>query len=119
MRILWMSDNPTSSTGLGNITRFVCAGLARLGHQVSIIGWQKRGHPLRLRCYTVYPVGDYESEGKVLLAYLRQLHPDVLVTLSDPWRVSYIVEQGITRTLRDANILWAHYYPIDRQSVVE
>ncbi|HVS81103.1 MAG TPA: glycosyltransferase family 4 protein [Pyrinomonadaceae bacterium] len=113
MKILWMSDSPTSPSGFGNITRFVCTGLARLGHQISIIGWQKRGRAVHHRHYTVYPVGCYDSEADVLLDYLRQVRPDVLVTLADPWRVSYVASRALMRFMHSARVVWALYYPID------
>ncbi len=113
MRILWMSDNPTSPTGLGNVTRFVCAGLAELGHEVAIVGWEKRGAPLRQRSYTVYPAGNRGAEASVLLRYLRKLRPEVLITLADPWRVSHIAQPKIRQFMHDARIVWAHYCPID------
>ena len=38
MRILWMSDSPDTPSGFGNVTRFVCAGLAKRGFAVNILG---------------------------------------------------------------------------------
>lgn len=108
-----MSDSPTSPTGLGNVTRFVCAGLAELGHDVSIIGWQKRGQAQRLRRYTVYPAGDETDEATVLLRHLRKVRPDVLITLADPWRMGYIAQPRLSDFMRSAGIVWAYYYPID------
>jgi glycosyltransferase involved in cell wall biosynthesis len=108
-----MSDSPTSPTGLGNVTRFVCAGLAELGHEVSIIGWQKRGPAQHLRRYTVYPAGDETDEATVLLRHLRKLRPDVLITFADPWRMGYVAQPRLSDFMRSAGIVWAYYYPID------
>lgn len=113
MRILWLSDSPTAPTGLGNVTRFVCGGLAALGHEISIIGWQKRGRPLRLRRYTIYPSGDENAEATTLLRHLRKLRPDVLITLADPWRVSHLAQPRLAEFRREAGIVWASYYPVD------
>jgi hypothetical protein len=55
MKILWMSDSPTSASGFGNVTRFVCAGLAARGHQVDILGWQTRGLPVTWQQCTLFP----------------------------------------------------------------
>jgi hypothetical protein len=57
MKVLWMSDSPTSPTGYGNVTRFVCAGLADCGHQVSILGKQTRGQPVPWHNCVLYPSG--------------------------------------------------------------
>ncbi len=112
MKILWLSDSPTSPSGFGNITRFVCAGLARKGHQVSILGCETR-RLTRRADYTIYPFVSKGSDGDQLLGYLDQLRPDVLVTAADPWRVSYVADAVIARFMRERKIVWALYYPID------
>jgi hypothetical protein len=38
VKILWMSDSPTSPSGFGNVTRFFGSGLADRGHQARILG---------------------------------------------------------------------------------
>jgi glycosyltransferase involved in cell wall biosynthesis len=108
-----MSENPSSPTGLGNITRFVCGGLADFGHHVSIIGGPKQGRLVRFRRYTVYPAGNYKSDARAFLAVLERLRPDVLITLSDPQRLSHIAEPTIHRFLGDNRIPWVHYCAID------
>lgn len=113
MHLLWMSDSPTAPSGFGNVTRFVCAGLAERGHRVSILGWQTRGEPLAWRGCTVYPVRLAGFGADVLLHYLRRLQPDVLVTLADIWWLTFIADPGIAGFLRTARIPWALYYPVD------
>jgi glycosyltransferase involved in cell wall biosynthesis len=113
MKILWMSDSPTAPSGFGNVSRFVCEGLAQRGHDVSIVGWQMRGQPQRWRGCTVYPTRFDTFGGDVLLGYLQRLKPDVLVTLADVWWLTYIANPTITGFLRAAEIPWALYYPID------
>ncbi|HKO96492.1 MAG TPA: glycosyltransferase family 4 protein [Pyrinomonadaceae bacterium] len=112
MKILWLSDSPTSPSGFGNITRFVCAGLAGKGHQVAILGCETP-RLTRRRHYTIYPFVSEASGTDLLLPYLDQLRPDVLVTAADPWRVSYIADPAITDFMRERKIVWALYYPID------
>lgn len=112
MKILWLSDSPTSPSGFGNITRFVCAGLARKGHRVTILGCETR-RLTRQQNYTIYPFASDGSGVKLLLSYLDQLRPDVLVTAADPWRVSYLADPEITGFMRERKVVWALYYPID------
>ncbi len=108
-----MSDSPTSPSGFGNVTRFVCAGLADYGDQVSILGWQARGEPAPWRNCTLYPVR-YDGFGAdVLLNYLRRIQPDVLVALADVWWLTFISHPLIANFMRTACIPWALYYPID------
>ncbi len=113
MKILWMSDSPTSPSGFGNVTRFVCAGLAEHGDQVSILGWQARGEPVPWGRCTLYPVRHDGFGADVLLHYLRRIQPDVLVALADVWWLTFITEPSIATFLRTACIPWALYYPID------
>ena len=90
MKILWMSDSPTAPSGFGNVSRFVCEGLARRGHEVSIVGWQMRGQAQPWQGCTLYPTRFDTFGADVLLGYLQRLKPDVLVTLADVWWLTYI-----------------------------
>jgi glycosyltransferase involved in cell wall biosynthesis len=113
MKIVWMSDSPSTPSGYGNATRFICSGLANRGHQVSIIGWQTHGSRARWRNCRLYPIRQNAFGADVLLEYLRRLQPDVLVTQGDLWRLTYIANPAISGFLRDARIPWAVYYTID------
>jgi glycosyltransferase involved in cell wall biosynthesis len=119
MKILWMSSSPTAPTGFGNVTRYVCAGLADYGHQVSILGWQTRG-PERWHKCTLYPIRrNFESDGlggfdvNILLEYLSRLRPDVFVMQTDVSWLPYFHHPIIANFVRTAGIAWALYYPID------
>jgi glycosyltransferase involved in cell wall biosynthesis len=113
MKILWMSDSPTAPSGFGNVSRFVCSGLAERGHDVSIVGWQARGRPEPWQGCTLYPTRFDTFGADVLLGYLQRIRPDVLVTLADVWWLTFIANPTITGFLRAAGIPWALYYPID------
>jgi glycosyltransferase involved in cell wall biosynthesis len=113
MKILWVSDSPTAPSGFGNVTRFVCEGLSNLGHDVSIIGWQIKGAPRQWGRCTIYPTRQDDFGADVLLGYLQQIQPDVLVTLADVWWLTFINNPAISGFMRIAGIPWALYYPID------
>jgi glycosyltransferase involved in cell wall biosynthesis len=113
LKILWMSDSPTTPSGFGNVTRFVCSGLADRGDDVSIIGWQARGRPESWAGCTLYPTRFDTFGADVLLGYLQRHTPDVLVTLADVWWLTYITNPAITGFMRSAGIPWALYFPID------
>jgi hypothetical protein len=112
MRILWISDSPTTPSGFGNVTKFVCAGLTRLGHDVSTLGWQHR-RTSRSRDFTVYATRDPADEPACLARLLRKLEPDVLVTLADSWRISYVAEPELAELRRATGTSWVFYCPID------
>src|SRR3954468_10117107 len=104
-----MSESPDSPTGFGNVTRFVCGGLADLGHRVSILGWQTRGAPRTWNGCQLYPTSGGTAFGAdVLLFYLQRLRPDVLITLADVWWLSWIAHPLIAAT----GAPWWFYYPL-------
>jgi len=108
-----MSDSPVAPSGFGNVTRFVCAGLAARGHTVSILGWQARGSPQAWQNCTIYPVPRNNFGADVLLPYLQRLQPDLLVTLADIWWLTFIRGPALASFMRTAGIPWVLYYPVD------
>jgi len=90
----------------------VCPGLAWKGHEVGTLGCETR-RLRRHQNYTIYPFASDASRVELLLSYLDQLRPDVLVTAADPWRVSYIADPEITSFMSERKVVWALYYPID------
>lgn len=108
-----MSDSPTSPTGLGNITRDLCSGLAGLGHEIHIIGGKEGGRPLHRRQFTVYPGDGRNPEAKLLLGYLRKLRPNVLVTLTNLDEASAVTERVVEELRRSAGVVWVLLYFID------
>src|SRR5437588_5345058 len=85
MRILWVSDSPTTPSGFGGVTAAVTSRLAERGHRVEIVGWQTRGTSERWHGIPVHPVRHDQFGSDVVLAYLMRLQPHVLVTLGDVW----------------------------------
>ncbi len=113
MKILWMSDSPTTPSGYGNITRCVCAGLADRGHHVSILGWQTKGQKGQSTCWhncLLYPSSFSAGE---LLSDIDWLKPDVLVTLADVRWLTYLNYPIIANFLHTTGIPWVLYYPLD------
>lgn len=108
-----MSDSPTSPSGFGNVTRFVCTGLADRGHQVAILGWQAHGSPAPWHNCALYPIRHNSFGADVLLNYLQRIQPDALVTLADVWWLTFIAHPVIASFMRTAGIPWILYYPID------
>jgi glycosyltransferase involved in cell wall biosynthesis len=113
MHILWISDSPTTPSGFGNVTRFLCGGLAKNGFQISILGWQKQGHASDWDGCRIFPVRRDPFGADVLLGYLQKLRPDVVVALADVWWLTFITHPLIKRFMTIAGIRWVLYYPID------
>src|SRR5947209_16232775 len=116
MKILWMSDSPTTPTGFGNVTRAICAGLADCGHQVSILGWQTREQVRwhRGSNSTLYPLPlRRQITANDVVEYLRRLQPDVFVILGKVMAFSRFNHPLIAKFVHTAGIARALYYPID------
>ena len=112
MHVLWISDSPDTPSGFGNVTRFICEGLARRGHRVSILGWQTRAafdwHGCR-----VHPIGRDPMGGDALFGLLVRHRPDIVVALADVWWLSYFTAPHVRRQMELTGTPWALYFPVD------
>jgi glycosyltransferase involved in cell wall biosynthesis len=117
MRVLWMSDSPTTPSGYGNVTQRVCSDLADRGHHVSILGWQTKGKPVPWQNCMLYsklhPGYSPNACRAELLDYVRQLQPDIVIILTDIWWLRAMNCPDIANFMQTAGIPWAFYYPID------
>jgi glycosyltransferase involved in cell wall biosynthesis len=111
MHLCWISDSPDTPSGFGNVTRFVCEGLAARGHRVSILGWQTETANDWNGC-KVYP-----SQGRLgsdaLYPLLVRHRPDLVVALADVWWLPYFAAPHIRRQMEMTQTPWALYFPID------
>jgi glycosyltransferase involved in cell wall biosynthesis len=113
MRILWVSDSPSSPSGFGTVTAAVCRRLAARGHQIEIIGWQNRGLETRWEGIPVHPMRRNMFGSDVLLGYMYRFRPQVLITLADVWWLSFLADPPVQQYLDVSGARWALYYPID------
>ncbi len=112
MHALWISDSPDTPSGFGNVTRFVCEGLARKGHQMSILGWQAH-EPCDWNGCKVYPMGKNPLGSDVLYPFLVRHRPEVVIALGDVWWLSYFCAPHVRRQMELTDTPWALYFPID------
>jgi D-inositol-3-phosphate glycosyltransferase len=90
LKILFVGDSPTVSTGFARCTRAACGELHRAGHEVSVLGINASGDPhgYPYDIYVTKPRGKGDAFGAQRLPLLaEQLKPDVIVLLQDPWNV--------------------------------
>lgn len=112
MHLLWISDSPDTPSGFGNVTRFVCQGLAQRGHRVSILGWQTRA-PMTWNGCQVYPIGADPLGSDALYAFLLRHRPDLVIALGDVWWLPFFAAPHVRRQMELADIPWLLYFPID------
>jgi glycosyltransferase involved in cell wall biosynthesis len=111
MRILWISDSPDTPSGFGNVTRFVCEGLARRGHNVSIIGWQSKQEQDWHGC-KVFPASGMLGS-RSLFPFLVRYRPEIVIALGDVWWLPYFTAPHVRRQMQLTDTPWALYFPID------
>lgn len=93
MRVLFVGDSPTVSTGFARCTRVACAALQSRGHEVFVLGMAYYGDPHKYP-YEVWPCyapldGNARSYGgeSRLPSMVARVKPDVVVILQDPWNL--------------------------------
>ncbi len=107
-----MSDSPDTPSGFGNVTRFVCEGLARRGHRVGILGWQTR-NPFEWNGCKVYPTHLDPLGSDALYGYLVRHRPDVVIALADVWWLPFFTAPHVRRQMELTDTPWLLYFPID------
>jgi glycosyltransferase involved in cell wall biosynthesis len=112
MHLLWISDSPDTPSGFGNVTRFVCEGLARRGHKVSILGWQTR-QAFDWNGCRVHPIGRDPMGGDALYGFLLRHRPDAVIALADVWWLPYFTAPHVRRQMELLGTPWLLYFPID------
>src|SRR5215472_3336995 len=112
MRVLWVSDSPDTPSGFGNVTRFVCEGLANRGHEVHILGWQTRSSCKRNDC-TVHPTSSRNLGTDVLYPLVVRLRPEIIITLADVWWLPQLASPHLRQQMELLDTPWLLYYPID------
>jgi glycosyltransferase involved in cell wall biosynthesis len=115
IHVLWLSDSPDTPSGFGNVTRFVCRGLARAGHRISVLGWQTlESHDWEgCRIHATRP-GALGSD--MLYAYLVRHRPDVVVALADPWWLPFVDAPHVRQQLELTRTPWVLYFPVDGET---
>jgi glycosyltransferase involved in cell wall biosynthesis len=113
MRLLWISDSPTTPSGFATVTREVCRRLRDRGHRIEILGWQNHGVTSWWEDIPVHPVRHDQFGADVLLGYLMRVRPDFVVSLADVWWMGYLANPQIQSFLDVSGARWVHYYPID------
>src|SRR5262249_9596862 len=94
------------------VTRFVCAGLARRGHRVSILGWQAR-ESYEWTGSRFSPTSHDPMGGDALFHYLVRHRPEVVMALGDVWWLPFFAAPHVRRQMELTDARWLLYFPID------
>lgn len=92
MKVLFVGDSPTVSTGFARCTRVACDALHSAGHEVTVLGMAYYGDPHNYP-YPIYPcyapldnAHSYGGESR-LPSMIARTRPDIIVILQDPWNL--------------------------------
>lgn len=118
MKILYVGDSPTVDTGFGIVSRNLTTRLAKLGHEIVVLGINHFGNPYDPIefPFPIYPVDKGSSDN--LYGYYKfwtiydTIKPDVVFILNDPW----IIHEYINRKPPNHEGLKCKtigYYPTD------
>jgi len=92
LKVLFIGDSPTVSTGFSRCTRVACDALHSAGHDVTVLGMAYYGDPHSFP-YKIWPcyapldrAKSYGGEAR-LPSMIARIKPDVIVILQDPWNL--------------------------------
>lgn len=84
MRIHFLSDSPKSNSGFANVSKALASGLKKLGHEVSISGFQTTF----LEYYNgirVLPMATNIDEISQVQSNIMKVNPDIVIYISDAY----------------------------------
>lgn len=117
MKILFVGDSPTVTTGFGVVAENVLAELHKHGHEITVLGINHYGNPYDQKKYPymIYPCdkgGVDAMYGYRKLWWLAQeINPDVIFFLNDPWIIEKYLQFRPDDFPRTAKLM--AYYPVD------
>lgn len=117
MKILFVGDSPTVSTGFGVVAEYLLRELHKHGHEITVLGINHFGEPYDQAKfpYPIYPCdrGDMNMiYGYAKTWWLAQkVEPDLIFFLNDPW----VIEKYLQFKSDDfpKTVKFMCYYPID------
>lgn len=118
MRILYVGDSPTVTTGFGVVGKNLLKGLHARGHEIYALGINHYGDPYDQKefPFMIYPC----DRGNMDLIYgyakmwhlAKKIRPDLIFFLNDPWVIEKYFDYK-PADYDDSYTKYIAYYPID------
>ena len=92
-RLLWLSDTPTSATGMATVTRHVLKRLHATGRFTILCrgwGYQEERYDTVIFPYDIQPAAPQNQDAPAMAAAIQQFQPDFVVTLGDLWNFNWL-----------------------------
>ncbi len=117
-RILWVSSDPKIIYSFSQQSEVICAELAKRGYDVHYIADTYRGKPYVYRGFKVYPVpiilpGNHYGNISVYNEYIQRLKPDIMISFTNTWQLSFLLEKGAEFTKK---IPWIQWTPAESET---
>lgn len=109
--LLWISDSPLVPTGFGRVTFEILTRLAakeNMDIHALAVGAGTFAYSPSTIPFRILPCPSPDPPPETLREAIDTIHPDVVVTLSDIWRVNFMLE--VKEEWKGA---WIGYFPID------
>lgn len=113
MRLIWLSDSPQSPSGFGNVTKYVCRGLASNGYEVHILGWQTLFATVPWEKCILHSARYPDMGARVMYDYASRIPVDFAITLGLAHTFEPIQRAGLQNWLHRMGTKWVIYYPVD------
>lgn len=107
MKVLWVSDSPTTASGYGGQTAIAVRVLRDLGHHVTILARDLGGAAGMIREWEGFPVlpcGNLLYGNGIIAPHARAIGADLVFMLCDPW---------VTDASQFAGLNVAAWIPVD------
>ena len=108
MKIVTMSDNPLLPTGQARVHREIATALHNAGHQVTAIGWHRDPPRTYNVPFKIISCDNVKFGQDVFDEIMLNEQPELLITIGDPWQVSYIPRMRMRQTC-----VWCQYLAVD------
>ena len=126
-RVLFLSDGIFTPSGFGTVAKNIIETLCTspedndlvMGHlSYQFVGNKLNYYPREWKNpLIIYPIGKHRFGKDVIIDCLNDFEPDIILSLGDLWMCNYLANDDIQKYLKEKNIKWYWYIPIDSNTV--
>lgn len=118
MKIFYWGDSPTVDTGFGVVAKNLLPALAKLGHEIVVLGINEYGDNPRKAAEFDFPIYPCDKGGPEQVYGIRKFwpileaeKPDLVFMVNDPWIIKNIIDIKPPNT--SPYTKYVAYYPTD------
>lgn len=111
-KVLFMSDGVHTPSGFGTVMKNLTEKL-KDDFEIGIHSWQHLGRSYNYDGIKVLSNKRHIFGKDSLVDSFNEFNPDVLITLGDFWMLTYLLNEDYQKILKEKNIKWIWYLPVD------